>query len=260
MICGLALLVGLELDDMRFCCPKCGRDEEILSDREPRCLFCGVGMIGASDYSELWMSPYTAIVRMRTISEKYGTERARVDRRFKREREAWTTGVFALALSKLNDQDWWVEVETIENTPDTKLHAVDQGAGHNVIQTRSIEIVDWEENVEDIMEVIGKKCQRAYPGHFILVVSARHGGKELHVDQMIGAMKKMRSPFLEAWVVGVVGLNHMTALRVAPSGLEIDLVSAELEKARKQSPFLKRGIRGTIPGFRELGSAFLPIP
>lgn len=245
---------------MRFCCPKCGRDEEILSDRKPRCLFCSVDMIGASDYSELWMSPYIAIVRMRTISERYGTERARVDRRFKREREAWTTGVFALALSKLKDQEWWVEVETLENTPDTKLHTVDRSAGHNVIQTRSIEIVDWEENVEDIMEVIGKKCQRAYPGHFLLVVSARHGGKELHVDQIIEAMKKIRSPFLEIWVVGVVGLNHMTALRVAPGGPAIDLLPAELAKASKQSPFLKRGNRGTSPGFRELGSANLPIP
>lgn len=217
-------------------------------------------MIGASDYSELWMSPYIAIVRMRTISERYGTERARVDRRFKREREAWTTGVFALALSKLKDQEWWVEVETLENTPDTKLHTVDRSAGHNVIQTRSIEIVDWEENVEDIMEVIGKKCQRAYPGHFLLVVSARHGGKDLHVDQIIEAMKKIRSPFLEIWVVGVVGLNHMTALRVAPGGPAIDLLPAELAKASKQSPFLKRGNRGTSPGFRELGSAYLPIP
>ncbi len=245
---------------MRFCCPKCGRDEEILSDRKPRCPFCSVDMIGASDYSELWMSPYIAIVRMRTISERYGTERARVDRRFKREREAWTTGVFALALSKLKDQEWWVEVETLENTPDTKLHTVDRSAGHNVIQTRRIEIVDWEENVEDIMEVIGKKCQRAYPGHFLLVVSARHGGKELHVDQIIEAMKKIRSPFLEIWVVGVVGLNHMTALRVAPGGPAIDLLPAELAKASKQSPFLKRGNRGTSPGFRELGFAYLPIP
>jgi hypothetical protein len=34
-----------------------------------------------------------------TISETFGIERARTDGRFKKEREAWTTGVFASALS-----------------------------------------------------------------------------------------------------------------------------------------------------------------
>jgi len=75
---------------MRFCCPNCGRDEEILADRKPHCLYCHVGMIAASDYSQLWMSPYIAIRRMATISETYGVERARTDGRFKKEREAWT--------------------------------------------------------------------------------------------------------------------------------------------------------------------------
>jgi hypothetical protein len=46
------------------------------------------------------MSPFIAIKRMQTISERYGIARARTDGRFKKEREAWTTGVFALALSK----------------------------------------------------------------------------------------------------------------------------------------------------------------
>jgi hypothetical protein len=73
---------------MRFCCPNCGRDEEILVDRKPRCRFCCIEMIAASDYSELWMSPYIAIKRMATISETYGIQRARVDGRFKKEREA----------------------------------------------------------------------------------------------------------------------------------------------------------------------------
>ena len=91
------------------------RDEEILVDRKPRCLFCRVEMIAASDYSELWMSPYIAIKRMATISETYGVERARTDRRFKKEREAWTTGALALALSKLKDEEWWVETETVDN-------------------------------------------------------------------------------------------------------------------------------------------------
>lgn len=218
-------------------------------------------MIAASDYSELWMSPYIAIKRMATISETYGIERARTDGRFKREREGWTTGVFALALSKLTGEKWWVEIETLERTPDTKLRRIDQSSGRNVIQTRSIEVVDWEENVNDIMEVIGKKCERAYPRHYLLVVNARHRGKALDFNHVIEEMKSLRSPFLEVWVVAFIGTDHMKVVRVTPGEPAIDLnLRAELEDASKQTPFLKRGSRGTDSEFRDLGPAFLPIP
>jgi hypothetical protein len=218
-------------------------------------------MIAASDYSELWMSPYIAIKRMATISETYGIERARTDGRFKKEHEAWTTGVLALALSKLKDERWSVEVETVDRTPDTKLRQIEQSSGHNVIQTRSIEIVDWQENVEDIMEVIGKKCKRAYPRDYLLVVNARHTGKVLDFDRVIEEMKRMCSPFLEVWVVAFIAQDDMKVVRVAPGGPAIDLkLRAELESASQQPSFLKRGIRGTDTEFRDLGPAFLPIP
>jgi hypothetical protein len=245
---------------MQFCCPSCGRDEEILLDRTPCCLVCNVEMTAASDYSNVWMSPYTALIRMQTIWDTYGGERARTDRLFQNNREAWATGVLGLALSRLNRDEWWIEVETRERTPDTKLHHIDQSSGHNVIQTRSIEVVDWEENVYDIMEVIRKKCRRAYPGHFLLVVNARHGGKTIYGAQIADAMKKIRSPFLEVWVVGGIGPRHLTALRVSPSYVEVDLPSEELDIANRQKRFVKRRLRGTTPGFYDLGMAYLPIP
>jgi len=145
---------------MRFCCPNCSREEEILVDRKPRCRICSVEMISASDYSQLWMNPAIAIVRMKTLAEIVGFEQARTDGRFKKEREAWATGVLGLALSRLDGNEWWVEIETLESTPDTRLHWIDQSSGRNVIQTRSIEVVDWEDNIDDIMEVIQKKCAR----------------------------------------------------------------------------------------------------
>jgi len=187
-------------------------------------------MLAASDYSELWMSPYIAIRRMATVSETFGIERARTDGRFKKEREAWTTGVFALALSKLNGEPWWIEIETKDNTPDTKLRQLDQSSGNNVIQTRNIEVVDWEENVDDIMEVIRKKCKRAYPDHYLLLVNARNSGKVLDFDQVIQEMKTTDSPFLEVWVVAFVGPDDMKVVRVAPRALFVDLkIRAERE-------------------------------
>ena len=246
---------------MRFCCPNCGREEEILLDRNPRCRVCYVEMIAASDYSELWMSPYIAIRRMATISETFGIEQARTNGRFKKEREAWTTAVLAVALSRLNGEQWWIEIETKDSTPDTKLRQLDQSSGNNVIQTRNIEVVDWEENVAEIMEVIRKKCSRAYPDHYLLLVNARNSGKVLDFDRVIQEMKGIHSPFLEVWVVAFVGPDDMKVVRVAPGTLSVDLkIRAELERAKKQTPFMKRGSRGTGTELRDLGPAYLPIP
>jgi hypothetical protein len=198
---------------------------------------------------------------MQTISEKYGTERARTDGRFKKEREAWTTGVFALAVSKLNGEQWWVEIETKDNTPDTRLRRVEQSSGNNIIQTRSIEVVDWEDNVDDVMEVIKKKCCRAYPDHYLLLVNVRNSGKLLDFDRIIEEMKDIRSPFLEVWVIAFVGPATMKVVRVAPSAFPIDLsIGTELSEAMKQHAFVKRGIRGTGTEIRDLGPAYVPIP
>jgi hypothetical protein len=58
--------------------------------------------------------------------------------------------VLALALSKMSLEEWWIEIETIDSTPDTRLRQINQSSGHNVIQTRDVEVVDWEVNVDDI--------------------------------------------------------------------------------------------------------------
>lgn len=246
---------------MRFCCPSCGQEEEIILDRTPRCRDCGAEMIRESDYSELWMSPYIAIVRMKTISETYGIQRARADGRFKKEREAWTTGVFALALSSLNNDEYWIELETSESTPDTRLQQIDQSSGYNVLNTRNIEVVDWQENIDDIMDVIKRKCERGYPGDYLLLVHARHAGELLDFDRVMRQMKTTSSPFLEVWVIASVGSGQLKVVRVAPGGPALDVnLPVELQRASKQKPFVKRGIRGTTPGFQPLGPGFLPIP
>jgi hypothetical protein len=246
---------------MRFWCPNCGRDEEILLDRKPWCLFCHIEMIGATDYSKVWMSPCFAITRMRTIVETYGIKLARTDRRFKKEREAGTTALLALALSKLYGETLYIEIETVDNTPDTRLHSLDQSSGHNTIQTRSIEIVDWEENVPDIMEVIKKKCSRAYPDYYSLVVHARHIGKVLNFANISEEIKTIHSPFMDIWAIASAGADNLKVACLAPEFLEIDLrYSAEFEAAKKQRELVKKGIRGTTPGFYELGPSFLPIP
>lgn len=248
------------LKTMKFLCPNCGREEEVIGDRSPRCRFCLTKMIPPSDYSELWISPLFAIKRMRTISETHGIDRARTDGKFKKEREAWTSAMLALALLRLKDEEWWIEIETVEATPDTRLRRIDQTPSGNIIQTYEIEVVDWENNVDDIMEVIGKKCARAYPRNYLLLVNARHSGKLLDFDRVIVEMKTLRSPFLEVWVVAFVATANVKVVRVAPAQPCVNLTQADFEKAAEQKPFLKRGDRGTRAEIKDLGLAYLPIP
>ena len=59
-----------------------------------------------------------------------------------REREAWAKGWLAVALSKLKDDVWWVEVETVDATPDTRLRQIEETANGNVINTHNIELCD----------------------------------------------------------------------------------------------------------------------
>jgi hypothetical protein len=231
---------------MLFHCPNCSREETILLDRHPLCRICLVEMIPASDYSGLWMSPFIVIRRMVTIRETYGVEVASTDGRLKKEREAFTTGLLALGILRLTGEQWWVEIETKDNTPDTKLKRLDQSSGNNVVQTRPVEVVDWEENVDDVMEVIRKKCGRAYPADYLLAVNARHVGKVLEPERIVKEMKSIRSPFLEVWVIAFAGPDEVRVMRVSPGDLGTDLkLAAELEKASQQPPFMTPRMRGT---------------
>lgn len=222
---------------------------------------CGVEMVPPSDYSSVSMSPYTAIVRMNTISERCGFERARTDGRFKREREAWAAGWLALALSKLKDDIWWVEVETVDATPDTRLLQIEETADGNVVNIRNIENVDWEENVDDVMTVIQKKCKRRYPHDYLLLVHARNRLKAINFDCVIEEMKSVQSPFLEVWMIAVIGVDDIKVVRISPGLPFVDLkIRAEMKNASKQIQFIKRGSRGRESGFYDAGKMFLPLP
>src|SRR5437773_7561989 len=100
------------------------------------------------------------------------------------------------------------------------------------------------------MTVIRKKCKRSYPSDYLLVVHARNYGKEINFDRVIEEMKRVQSPFLEVWVIAVVGLDDVKVVRVSPGLPVVDLkIRAELERASKQVPFLKRAVEDGNPDF-----------
>jgi len=84
---------------------------------------------------------------MALIEERYGKERAQTDGRFKKEREAWATAIYGLALSKwYGGRQYWIEIETVDDTPDNRLHYLDATADGNMLETIPVEVVDWEQH------------------------------------------------------------------------------------------------------------------
>ena len=160
---------------MKFCCPKCGREDEVIGDKTPNCLYCGTALIRAETYKDLWMSSRVAVVRMNSLIEKYGNHEATTSGRSSMKCEAWTTGMYALGLAEMYKKDYWVEIEPVDQTPDTKVDHIDQSAGRNEIGTQHVEIVDREKHVDDAIDLIKQKCRRAYPPYFCLLLSARNG-------------------------------------------------------------------------------------
>jgi hypothetical protein len=246
---------------MKFCCPKCRREEEIIGDTKPKCLICNVSMVQATtSYKGLWMSPHFVISRMKLLIEKYGYQDATTNGRFKKEREAWTSGMYALGLSEMQNRQWWVEIETEEQTPDTRVHYMDQSSGRNCIQTQSIEVVDWEEHVDDAVKVIKQKCQRAYPSHFCLLVLARNG-KNLDVEVLTQEVLGKRVPFGEIWVIGCLSEGLMTMVRIVPSAFRLDFETVRsLQRLRGRPDVMQKLQRGTSAEVQDLGSVYLPLP
>lgn len=246
---------------MKFCCPKCRTEEEIIGDRKPKCPTCNVGMIQATGgYKGLWMSPRFVIARMQLLIEKYGYHDATTNGRFKKEREAWTSGMFALGLNEMQNRRWWIEIETEEQTPDTRVHYMDQSSGRNCIQTQSIEIVDWEEHVADAVKVVKQKCKRAYPPYFCLLVLARNG-KNLDIETLTREVLSEKVPFGEIWITGCLSAGLMTMLRIVPSAFRLDFETVRsIEKLEEQPDVMRKLQRGTSTEVRHLGFVYLPLP
>lgn len=208
------------------------------------------------------MSPSFIIYRMQKIIETYGIREAQSNRRFKREREAWASAIWALGVTERDQREYWVEIETKENTPDTKVHRLDQSTGHNNIQTYKIEVVDWEEHVDDLMQIIQQKCARAYPPDFGLLILGR-SGKAIDPDAVIEAIRCIRVPFAEIWIVGraLEDLNRVQMVRLFPDRADVPFdLGRALNRAERQMELMQPEGRGTGTDIHLRGDIYLPIP
>lgn len=86
---------------MLFICTQCGRSDWVFGGDSPRCFYCGASLLKATEcYVGCLMSSKFVLHRMTAVVEKHGFSEA-ADGRFKREREACSTALYALGLSEM---------------------------------------------------------------------------------------------------------------------------------------------------------------
>jgi hypothetical protein len=206
------------------------------------------------------MSPNVAIQRFENIIREHGYGEAWRGR-VKQEREAWITAVWALGLREITGRQYWIEVETREQTPDCKVRYVDSSPCYNLRGTINVEIVEWEHHRPEVMDVIAPKCARAYPGNFFLLVFARNG-KPIGT-QAAQQLKSLAVPFKEIWVLGRASVEdakyRMFMLHPGSRGVDFDLFDV-LQKNSSQAEFAQFEKRSKRIEMTDRGIMHLPTP
>lgn len=246
---------------MKFICPKCGMKEEVVNDDTPLCPICRMALIKlAPGYANLLMSPNVAIRRFETVIVKRGYTQA-LSGKVKQEREAWISAVWALGLREITGKEYWIEVETRDQTPDCKVRYVDSSPGYNVRGTINVEVVEWDHHRPDVMDVITPKCAKAYPRNFCLLVFARNG-KPIGA-KAVQEVKSLAIPFKEIWVLGRVSEEEakyrMFMLHPGSRMVDFDLFEV-LQKNIFQKEFAQFEKRSKRTEMSDRGTMHLPIP
>jgi hypothetical protein len=185
------------------------------------------------------MRPEFVLRRMNTVIEKHGFI-ATATGRFKREREACATAVYALALSELSGAKYWVEIETVEQTPDTRVYQIDQSRGYNTLRRQNVEVVDWERHVDDLVELVRAKCEKQYPKDFCLLIAGR-SGKMVYPQVIARDVRSMTVPFAEIWILGQSATNMFNVARLHPTILQLQFdVFEALERAKTDADVLTK--------------------
>lgn len=214
-------------------------------------------------YKGLWMSPNIVVSRFESIVKKCGAKAAVRSSRFQREREAWITGVFILGLRQDTGLEYWVEVETIDSTPDTYGYFIEQINDNNYRRVLNFEVTEWEDHVDSLEEIIKNKTRKAYPNYFILLVYGWKPGATVNLEkEFVNLQKSSDIPFSEIWLVVATGppKNYqLTKLYPSRGRIRFNLDNA-LEGNRKQPEFGKFLKRGTGTVRTPLGKIYFPLP
>lgn len=123
-----------------------------------------------------------------------------------------------------------------------------------------MEVVDWEQHVDDPMELIRAKSRKAYPDDFCLLIAAR-SGKIVYPQVIARDIRKMTVPFAEIWILGQSASNTVNIARLHPTTLQLEFdIFDALKRAKTGGDVLSKRQRGKETEFVPLGQIYLPIP
>ena len=126
--------------------------------------------------------------------------------------------------------------------------------------THNFEIVDWEEHVDDLMELVRRKCERAYPAYFTLVVLGRRA-TYVDLNTITSETQKLKVPFEAIWIIGRTRGSFASMAQVYPAFERLDFdVEDCLRRAPRSPEFLVPEGRSKSTEFTDLGALYLPIP
>lgn len=249
---------------MRYLCPNCGRTEIVVGDPNPDCRACRVPMLKPTmEYTNLLMSPNIVLRRFKSTVEKHGWKKI-LTGRFKQEREACIAAIWAYGVQHITKvQEYWVEVVTTDQTPDCRIIFLDASAGYNHRKIMNLEIVEWDEHREDMLELIEQKCGKAYPSYFFLVVFVRND-KEMLVKDILQKIKNLKVPFAEIWILGrlpiSIGAYRLFLAHPEPTKLVDFDVFESYRQNIDQTDFMKAEGRSKSTERTNRGLLYLPIP
>jgi len=213
-------------------------------------------------YKNLWMSPNVAIIRLNLLIEKYGIKTVVRNGLFRHEREAWIAASFLLGWRENNNEEYWLEIEMEEATPDIHgytLRPLKRGFHR---EDYNFEIVEWEEHSKGILDVIKKKCKKCYPNYFLLLVYARKRGELIDYEKVHDEIKNNKVPFLDIWILAASSNSndyHLT--RVYRDKFQICFnLNEALKKVNNQSDYATNLGRGGGTDRKNLGVVYVPLP
>jgi len=247
---------------MKARCTECKKEYDLKQPLRKGCAECNGKMLYiAEDFKGIWFSPRFALLRVKYIVENFGLEKLIKKSKFKHEREAWVTAIWALGLSLASERTYWIEVETEDSTPDNYAFYIEQINGNNHKQTHAIEVADWEEHADHILTVISDKCKNQYPKFYTLLVNCRNLNKEVVLKELIDKLSEIEIPFGEIWTVEGKDEDLFVLTRIYPNLIQLKYSLKEaLKKNSEQQDFTTFLQRNTGSEIMELGQLFMPWP
>jgi len=154
--------------------------------------------------NNVWFSPKYAIYLLWNLKNKLGDVVLKSDK-FKKEREAWVTGVALLAINKMTNNLWWLQVP-IEDPPDMLAMTLISNLkeNRNYMNYRYIEVmeINRHSSVDIETEIINKVSDKFYPKETCLLVHIKKDILIMDMKMMSENIHNKIHHLADIWLLG----------------------------------------------------------